>query len=184
VSHPLTQPSPSGPSSFRQSQRAPEGGTIRRAASPKFRRRRQRARKLNVAHIGSILAWGIFADQGCVREVAPHTLIDRASALTNRDDRSQSFPGVALGFGVEVLEAPGGDAGVFEEHVEVGCRDPQHPPHLVGGDVALVNEPIQRALGDAEPLGGVRRPSHRSRQRTSDRLRRAGTVGQRRPRAG
>ena len=55
--------------------------------------------------------------------------------------------------GVEVLERAGLDAAGVDEGVDVGGLQPDDPPEAVGRDLALVDEPVERAGRDAEPVG-------------------------------
>src|ERR1017187_135019 len=57
-----------------------------------------------------------------------------------------------LQLGVEVLEAPGGDAAGLDEPLHVPLLQPDHPTELVGGDHPLVDEAVEAAQGHTEML--------------------------------
>src|SRR5688572_18472095 len=73
------------------------------------------------------------------------------------------------GVRVEVLERARLDPRAGDERVDVGSLQPDHPAHAVGGELALVDEPVEGPGGDAQPprrlLGrkplDVRRRCHR-----------------------
>jgi len=72
------------------------------------------------------------------------------------------------GVGVEVLEASRLDAGRLDEGVDIGELQPDHPAQAVGGELPLVDEPVERTSGDAQPASGfLRRQPHGIRRRCS-----------------
>src|SRR5580700_9317812 len=58
-----------------------------------------------------------------------------------------------LQLGVEVLEAPGGDAAGLDETFHIPLLQPDHPAELVGRDHSLVDEPVEAAEGHTQVLG-------------------------------
>lgn len=62
--------------------------------------------------------------------------------------------GTDLGFGVKMLEGSGLDASGTNERVDLGLLQSDDPPELVGGNVAFVDELVQRSQRDAQTAGG------------------------------
>ena len=70
--------------------------------------------------------------------------------------RSGGVGGGARRLGVEVLERAGFDATALDERVDFLLLQSDHSPEAVGGKQSFVDEPVERAIRDAEPLGGGR----------------------------
>ena len=57
-----------------------------------------------------------------------------------------------------MLETAGRDAHAIDEGVEVGGLEADNPSHLVGGELPLVDESVERAQCHPEPLAGLPSP--------------------------
>jgi len=58
-------------------------------------------------------------------------------------------------FGVEVLELARLDAGALDEGLDLVRSEADDPPEAVGRQIAVVDEPVERAGGDAETPGSL-----------------------------
>jgi hypothetical protein len=56
--------------------------------------------------------------------------------------------------GVEVFELTGLDLGAADEVVHLALLQPDDATELVRGDLALVDQPVQRPGRDTQPTGG------------------------------
>src|SRR4051812_47159903 len=66
-------------------------------------------------------------------------------------DRALDLGKLAAGVGIEVLQLAGLDARLGDEVVDFVLLETDHTPELVGGKLPLVDEPVQRSHGHAEP---------------------------------
>jgi hypothetical protein len=60
-----------------------------------------------------------------------------------------------FGLGVEMLQRARLDADRSDERIDLAFLQTDHSAELVRREVALVDELVQRAEGDAKPFGGV-----------------------------
>ena len=61
-----------------------------------------------------------------------------------------------MGFGVEVLESARGDACLLDELFHLVRPQPYDPAHLVSGELAGVDKPVEGAQGHPEPCTSLR----------------------------